>query len=74
MVFFAASLPMWRYQHVYEELCRHPRFKTWIVIAPASAFSNTQKAKDIEVLEDFFTKKNIKKNKEIILFDELFLN
>ena len=59
VVFFAASLPMWRYQHVYEELCRHPRFKTWIVIAPASAFSNTQKAKDIEVLEDFFTKKNI---------------
>lgn len=59
VVFFAASLPMWRYQHVYEELCRHPRFKTWIVIAPASAFSNTQKAKDIEALEDFFTKKNI---------------
>lgn len=59
VVFFASSLPMWRYQHIYEVLCKHRRFKIWIVIAPASAFSDTQKAKDIEELKDFFTKKNI---------------
>lgn len=59
VVFFAATLPMWRYQHIYEELSKHPKFRTWVVIAPADAFSDSQKEKDIEDLKAFFDKKNI---------------
>ena len=59
VVFFASSLSMWRYQHLYEAMSKHPRFNVWIVIAPAAAFSDSQKKKDIEILKEFFNSKNI---------------
>ena len=59
VVFFASSLSMWRYQNLYEEISKYPKFNAWIVIAPAVAFNDEQKHKDIETLKDFFSKKNI---------------
>lgn len=59
VVFFASSLSMWRYQHLYEVLSKHPRFNVSILIAPAIAFSDTQKKIDIELLKAFFTEKNM---------------
>lgn len=59
VVFFASSLPMWRYQHLYEELNKHPKFRTWIVIVPFSVYSWEQKKKDIESLIQYFKAKDI---------------
>lgn len=59
VVFFASSLSMWRYQNLYEAISKHPKFNAWIVIAPAVAFNDEQRQKDIETLKDFFSKKNI---------------
>ena len=58
VVFFASSLSMWRYQHLYEALSKHPRFNVSIVIAPYVPYSTEQKKRDIETLKDYFTKKN----------------
>lgn len=59
VVFFASSLSMWRYQNLYEEISKHPKFNAWIIIAPTVAFNDEQKHKDIEILKDYFTKKNV---------------
>ena len=59
VVFFASSLSMWRYQHLYEALSKHPRFNVSIVIAPFVPYSIEQREGDVCVLKDYFTKKNI---------------
>ena len=59
VVFYAFSLSMWRYQHLYEAMSKHPRFKTTIVIIPTLGYSEEQRAKDIDTLTKFFTSKNI---------------
>ena len=59
VVFFAMSLPMWRYQYLYEALTKHPRFKTHIIVLPNIAYCIEQQQKDQEVLADFFQSQNI---------------
>lgn len=59
VVFFAASVSMWRYQHIYELMSRCPRFKVDIIIQPASAYNESQKHADVKALKDFFTSKDI---------------
>ena len=59
VVFYAFSLSMWRYQHLYEAMSKHHRFKTTIVIIPTLSYSEEQQAKDIDILVHFFTSKNI---------------
>lgn len=59
VVFYAFSLAMWRYQHLYEKMSKHPRFKTTILIIPTIGYSKEQQKKDVETLVKFFTAKNI---------------
>lgn len=54
VVFFAMTLPMWRYQHLYELMKQNPRFNVKIVIAPCCAYSLTQQQKDVNLLQKYF--------------------
>lgn len=54
MVFIAFSLPMWRYQNLYDSLSKHPRFNVSVVIVPTISFS-----KGINELVDYFTQRNV---------------
>ena len=54
VVFFAMSLPMWRYQHLYEKLRKHPKFNPTIVILPSCTYSEAQQKSDIQVLREYF--------------------
>lgn len=54
VVFIASTLSMWRYQHIYELLKKHPRFKTSIVITPIITYSRDQQKKDILTLRSYF--------------------
>ena len=59
VVFFAMTLPMWRYQHIYEALKLHPKFRLYIVIQPHSSYSNSQKVQDVKCLMSYFDSKGI---------------
>ena len=59
VIFFASSVSMWRYQHLYESMSSHPRFNPYIVIQPAMAYSEAQQEEDVNGLIKFFTSKNI---------------
>lgn len=59
VVFFAANLPMWRYQGVYDLMRQDHRFRLTILITPFKSFSEAQKIKDIKILKDFFDSRNI---------------
>ena len=54
VVFFAASVSMWRYQRLYECMAKNPRFNTNIIILPASAYSESQQDADTSALMNFF--------------------
>ena len=58
VVFFAASVSMWRYQRLYECMAQNPRFNTNIIILPASAYSESQQDADTSALMNFFNFKN----------------
>lgn len=58
VVFFAMSLPMWRHQHLYEKLLKHPKFNPTIVILPSCSYSDEQQASDVKALRDYFDAKN----------------
>ena len=59
VVFFASSLSMWRYQHLYEALSKHPCFKTYIVVQPFITFSHTQRTENIKELCHYFDNRSI---------------
>jgi hypothetical protein len=63
VVFYASSLAMWRYQHLYEEMVKHPRFKTSIVLIPMINYSIKQQKKDVDTLKSFFSLRNIENSK-----------
>ncbi len=50
VVFVGMSLPMWRYQNLYEAISKHPRFNTTIVVLPCIAYTEEQQKKDIDEL------------------------
>ena len=54
VVFFAMSLSMWRYQHLYEALRKHPKFNPTIVILPTCAYTEEQQRLDVKILKDYF--------------------
>ena len=60
VVFFAMSVSMWRYQNLYEEFRKYPRFNVSIVLAPSITYSVEQQNKDIEMLKKYFDQKGIK--------------
>ena len=59
VVFFAISRSMWRYQHLYEEMSKHPRFKTTIIIHPFNNWPEEQKQEYIHELQEYFKSKSI---------------
>ena len=59
VVFFASSLPMWRYQHLYEALSKHPRFNVTIVIQPFIWWAESQKQENVQDLCRYFDDKSI---------------
>lgn len=59
VVFFPMSISMWRYQHFYELLSKHPKFDVKIVIAPSVTYSEEQQKKDATALMEYFNKKGI---------------
>lgn len=59
VVFFAMSLPMWRYQHLYELMKEHHKFKVYIIIQPIISDYNQALSKDVNDLKSFFTAKGI---------------
>ena len=59
VVFYACSLAMWRYQHLYDEMSKYPRFKTTIAILPAWGYSKEQREKDEETLKEYFSFRGI---------------
>ena len=59
VVFFAMTLSQWRYQRLYEELSKIPKFKVFIVIQPVEWYSSSQKEREIRALAAFFESRNI---------------
>lgn len=59
VVFFASSLSMWRYQHLYEALSKHPRFNVTIVIQPFIWWAESQKQENVQDLCRYFDDKSI---------------
>lgn len=59
VVFFAMSLPMWRYQHLYEKLREHAKFNPTIVILPCCVYSEEQQTTDVRSLKSYFDIKGI---------------
>lgn len=60
VVFFASNLAMWRYQGLYEEMQKYPRFVSHIVLSPLNGtFQKEQVEKDINDLRAFFENKGI---------------
>lgn len=60
VVFFASNISMWRYQGLYEEMLKFPRFKAYIVLSPLNAYSKEQKKESVECLRSYFKSKGIK--------------
>lgn len=54
VVFIASTLPMWRYQGIYELLSKHPRFNVDVVIIPFRPYSKEQQQSDVETLKKYF--------------------
>ena len=59
VVFFAMSLSMWRYQHLYEALSKNPKFKVSIVIQPAMTYTDSQQEEEKSRLIEYFNSKSI---------------
>ena len=58
VVFIAFSLPMWRYQNLYELLSKHPRFNVSILVLPTVSYAKNQQKDNIKELQDYFTSRN----------------
>ncbi len=59
VIFFAANLAIWRYQHLYELMLKHPRFNVSLIIAPFPVFNENERQKDVEDLKKFFSQKKM---------------
>ena len=54
VVFIASTLPMWRYQGIYELLSKHPRFYVSIVVLPFHEYDSEVQRRDVETLRIYF--------------------
>lgn len=59
VVFLAMSVPMWKYQHLYELLQKDDRFQVHIVISPSIDYSIEQQTHDVEALRQYFVDRHI---------------
>lgn len=60
VVFFASNVSMWRYQGLWEEMQKYPRYETHIVLSPLKSKSDEEKVKAIEGIRRFFDEKGMK--------------
>lgn len=60
VTFITMSLSMWRYQHLYELISKHPRFNASILILPCIQWAKEQQDKDRAELLEYFQEKGIK--------------
>ena len=58
VVILAMSVPMWKYQHLYEILAADERFDVNIVISPTIAYEEEQRQQDVRALRAYFEKRN----------------
>lgn len=54
VTFLVASLPMWRFQSVYDRLCKDNRFKLSVAILPFTRFSEAQRKTFAQELIAYF--------------------
>ena len=54
VVFFAMSVSMWRYQHLYELMLNNDRFSPVIVISPSIDYDIEQQRLDAQSLREYF--------------------
>ena len=60
VVFIVANLSMWRYQHLYDLMSKHKRFKVYIVLVPSIHYAKEQQSKNLDELKSFFDSKKMK--------------
>ena len=60
VVFLAMSVPIWKYQHLYELMARDARFDVTIVLSPSIDYDREQRSRDVIGLRQYFDNKNIK--------------
>lgn len=59
VVLIASSLPMWKFQGLYELMSKHARFNVSVFIMPFKAYSVEQQKVDVESLVSFFSDHDI---------------
>lgn len=59
VVFFAMSLSMWRYQGIFDEIRKHSKFRTYIIIQPSLRYSKSQREEDVAKLVEYFESKEM---------------
>ena len=59
VVFFAMSVAMWRYQHLFELMLNDPRFKPVIVLSPGVDYSTEQQDADMKGLRKYFDERGV---------------
>ena len=59
IVFLVSSLPMWRFQALYDRLSKDSRFDVKITLFPFTTFSQEQQKSSIQQLRDHFTERGI---------------
>lgn len=80
VVFIAFSLPMWRYQNLYNLLSKHPRFHVSVIIVPTVSFSEEQRNDSINELKDYFSNKKMNyrlgtiENPDILFYPQPYLD
>ncbi|MBR1688352.1 MAG: CDP-glycerol glycerophosphotransferase family protein [Prevotella sp.] len=54
VVFVVVSIPMWKYQGLYDLLRADARFRVQIVLSPSMNYSDEQRLSDIRVMRSYF--------------------
>lgn len=60
VVFFISNLSMWRYQGLYDEMRKYPRFDIHIVLSPLKCFSVDEIEAGFDGVRKYFNEHNIK--------------
>lgn len=60
VVFFASCLSMWKYQYLYEEMLRNPKYEPYVVLSPFVNYSVEVQKEDLRKLRAFFDANNVK--------------
>ena len=59
VVFFASNISMWRYQNLYEEMRKYPRYETYIVLSPMKSYTKEQNRLALDALKKMFDERHI---------------